>query len=582
MSRITHFELVTDDEMAAALSRMAARGINVDVNAPIIIPLPLRPVLSGVAKTAVANSASGSSAGPAKAQPGFFDSLAQLTGFIGSTQSFFSNAIAAPPNVTFTDFLQNPSQVAAFLKSEAWNTAAGLVKSGQDEAVSATLDKSLSTVFGDFAPKNDEGGYFSVNSLASMGVDKLLDFDGDTLMKSLGLMNLDDTSSAATQIEAAGAKWALSELKPYLKSQVLGLLKDKFFGTTDSSASSDPGIEDRLRTALGLDDDAGCVPIAVRLDSADHEGLIAAPCSPTVLAGGMPVARLGDGFECARDAVSAPIIEGIESVLVEGQPIAPNLAKTACGAKIRASGFHQVWVAELHFPLSPPVADAEICSNAAPVTSDVPEVDVDGPAGTASAVNESLPDSDGSDNGGLDELHQRVDRLADSAANAKDELFAWIGAKMDLSNAQNRLSEDQAFLEDIQRAHEDANDELTNEIFKTAPGGQAISSLISHTPAGVDPFDAALVQASQTPLEEEAERLRVFQAPAVIEAIGDTQREKVAQSAKQASDAQDRENQAAIDFSNTVLEMIHETGDLILMPLDQPAVRIKDTKTPLH
>lgn len=82
-------------------------------------------------------------------------------------------------------------------------------------------------------------------------------------------------------------------------------------------------------------------PAARILDPTSHPGMISGPGAPTVLIGGQPAARVGDGHVCALPPLAGPhppntIVKGSLTVMIGGQPAARMGDLTGCGAPITA------------------------------------------------------------------------------------------------------------------------------------------------------------------------------------------------------------------------------------------------------
>ncbi len=80
-------------------------------------------------------------------------------------------------------------------------------------------------------------------------------------------------------------------------------------------------------------------PAARVLDPTGHPGMIAGPCVPTVLIGGMPAAVMGDTHTCAMPPLAgphppSPVVKGSVTVLIGGRGAARMGDLTGCGAPI--------------------------------------------------------------------------------------------------------------------------------------------------------------------------------------------------------------------------------------------------------
>lgn len=67
-------------------------------------------------------------------------------------------------------------------------------------------------------------------------------------------------------------------------------------------------------------------------------GPVTGPCSPTVLIGGLPAARVGDMLTCVGSTDS--IVKGSSTVLIEGMPAARMGDATEHGGQIVVGAFN--------------------------------------------------------------------------------------------------------------------------------------------------------------------------------------------------------------------------------------------------
>lgn len=228
-------------------------------------------------------------------------------------------------------------------------------------------------------------------NLANLGIDGALDALGDKLTEALGLDELKDGDPAGAFIAQHFLQsYLLPELQQFLKSQAIGFLKDLLPDTLSKlDAGDQKDLLDRLAEALGMEGDAGCVPIAIKYDLGNHPGAITSPCATTVVVGPpeIPVARQGDGFECREHAMSVPVTEGFPNILVEGQPLTAHKMAIGCGARIVASSWHHVYVADMHPEIDLPTNDVQQCP--APQTASSISPDQSAQANSPGAENAS-------------------------------------------------------------------------------------------------------------------------------------------------------------------------------------------------
>ncbi len=72
-------------------------------------------------------------------------------------------------------------------------------------------------------------------------------------------------------------------------------------------------------------------------DTTNHGGTVVGPGVPTVLAGGMPVAVMGDMHVCslppnAHQPTASPFIASNATVLIGGKPVVTTSDSCGCGA----------------------------------------------------------------------------------------------------------------------------------------------------------------------------------------------------------------------------------------------------------
>ena len=559
------------------------------------------------------------------------DGLRQLSGLMAGDAHLISSLLAKPREVKDKEVLEDPSLLGEYLTWKAYSAAEKnapqfiedqlkkltqdwFLKVTGDGVASDALDGGMSRmpgadILGDplgwinerwtdlekgAQKKIDE--FTEWENLATLGVDKALDFAEDKLMSALGLDELGDKDSAVAHISAEIlGNYLMSEIKGYLKTQLLSLLKDQF-PISLADLKEQKALLDRLKEAAGIESDAGCVPIALRYDIGSHGGSITSPCATTVVAGGaeIAVARQGDGFECSVHLVSNPIKEGMATILVEGLPITAHKLHTTCDAMIVGSAGHNVFVADCYPMVVLPPNEAPACSAPPPsqpppaadspnaVSADAkpkPKPTKDKPKNEASESKSEDAEAPGKPEPELsaeqrDELQQRMNELYASVGNSKEKYDEWSKAKQELAAIQEKLKDEESYLQQGLSAKRKANEDLMLELLSRAPGGNQLPKVPSS-------MEEVILDMYKTPADRMNDYEETLKAPGRWEEYVDGQQKVVNDMKQEAARAQDRENQAAIDFSDAVKDTAHTTGQIILTPLDVPIPRIR-IGTPRH
>jgi len=402
---------------------------------------------------------------------GMLNGIAQATGLIDGDQTILSSLIPKPTKVSLQQVWDDPSlatdaawetayswaegqakkELEARLKKLAQNWALSAIGEGKtdkvlEDPILCAPDPTILGDLGDWAQKQWDK-YTSMEYLTGLGADKAIDFAEDKMMEAFGLDELADSDPASAHIAAKLLEsYLLPELKEYAKQQALSFLKDQFpISLKKLDVGEQKDILSRIEEGLGVEGDAGCVPIAIRYDIGDHGGAITTPCATTVVVGDVeiPVARMGDGFTCPVHLRSNPVAEGIPNVLVEGLPITAHKLSTTCGARILGSAWHNVYVADLHPEIFLPQNPTQSCpadpSGGAAAGSDASGQAADpssNGSGAAAADSNTGSGQQGSTNSPSesDRLQAERARLQQQVLNTNDE-----AAKARLQEVESRI-----------------------------------------------------------------------------------------------------------------------------------------------